>query len=207
MIERGGDILRHTATTLLAATAFAVALGSMAPALAPSAAAQEQPVAPETNPPGDIPDSQAFVTYTAPAGTSPAGFSLKVPEGWALSERPDGAAFADKYGSIDISLAGAASAPTLKGVRQQEVAKLVKSGRAVRISAIRQVTLPAGPAVLIVYTSNSDPNAVTDKQIRLENNRYLFYRAGHEAALTLSAPAGADNADQWQLMAKSFRWN
>jgi hypothetical protein len=41
----------------------------------------------------------------------------------------------------------------------------------------------------------------------LENNRYLFYRAGHEAALTLSAPAGADNADQWQVMAKSFRWN
>jgi hypothetical protein len=61
--------------------------------------------------------------------------------------------------------------------------------------------------VLIVYTSNSDPNAVTDKQIRLENNRYLFYRAGHEAALTLSAPAGADNVDQWQLMANSFRWN
>ncbi|HEY2110184.1 MAG TPA: hypothetical protein VGH25_00505 [Dongiaceae bacterium] len=194
--------MRSITTTLLAATAFAVALGSMAPGLTPPAAAQEQPVAPETNPPGDIPDSQVFVTYT-----SPAGFSLKVPEGWALTELPDGASFADKYGRIDIALAGAASAPTPKEVGRDEAAKLVKSGRAVRISAIRQVTLPAGPAVLIVYTSNSDPNAVTDKQIRLENNRYLFYRAGHEAALTLSAPAGADNVDQWQLMANSFRWN
>ena len=194
--------MRYITATLLAATAFAVALGSMAPGLTPPVAAQELPVAPETNPPGDIPDSQAFVTYT-----SPAGFSLKVPEGWALTELPDGASFADKYGRIDIALAGAASAPTPKGVGQDEAAKLVKSGRAVRISAIRQVTLPAGPAVLIVYTSNSDPNAVTDKQIRLENNRYLFYRAGHEAALTLSAPAGADNVDQWQLMANSFRWN
>jgi hypothetical protein len=193
--------LRYITASLLAATAFAVALGSMAPGLTPPVAAQEQPVAPETNPPGDIPDSQAFVTYT-----SPAGFSLKVPEGWALTELPDGVSFADKYGRIDIALAGASSAPTPKGVGREEVAKLVKSGRAVRISAIRQVTLPAGPAVLIVYTSNSDPNAVTDKQIRLENNRYVFYRAGHEAALTLSAPAGADNVDQWQLMANSFRW-
>ena len=56
---------------------------------------------------------------------------------------------------------------------------------------MRTCALPAGPAVLIVYTSNSDPNAATDKQIRLENNRYLFYRTGHEAALTFSAPAGA----------------
>jgi len=194
--------LRHAAATLLAATAFALALGSLTPSMVPPAAAQEQPIAPETNPPGDIPDSQAFVTYT-----SPAGFSLKVPEGWALTQRPDGASFADKYGSVDISLATAASAPTSEQARREELAKLVKSGRAVRISATGRVTLPAGPALLIVYTSNSEPNAVTDKQIRLENNRYLFYRAGHEAALTLSAPAGADNADQWQLMARSFRWN
>jgi len=194
--------LRHAAATLLAATAFALALGSLTPSMVPPAAAQEQPIAPETNPPGDIPDSQAFVTYT-----SPAGFSLKVPEGWALTQRPDGASFADKYGSIDISLATAASAPTSEQARREALAKLVKSGRAVRISATQRVTLPAGPALLIVYTSNSEPNAVTDKQIRLENNRYLFYRAGHEAALTLSAPAGADNADQWQLMARSFRWN
>jgi hypothetical protein len=194
--------LRHAAATLLAATAFALALGSLTPSMVPPAAAQEQPIAPETNPPGDIPDSQAFVTYT-----SPAGFSLKVPEGWALTQRPDGASFADKYGSIDISLATAASAPTSEQARREALAKLVKSGRAVRISATGRVTLPAGPALLIVYTSNSEPNAVTDKQIRLENNRYLFYRAGHEAALTLSAPAGADNADQWQLMARSFRWN
>ena len=92
--------MRHAAATLLAATAFALALGSLTPSMVPPAAAQEQPIAPETNPPGDIPDSQAFVTYT-----SPAGFSLKVPEGWALTQRPDGASFADKYGSIDISLA------------------------------------------------------------------------------------------------------
>ena len=167
----------------------------------PVATAQEQPITPEVNPPGDIPDSQVFVTYA-----SPAGFAIKVPEGWAMTERPDGARFGDKYDSIDISVAPAASAPTPERVRKEEAVILAKNGRAIRISAVRQVTLPAGLAVLIVYTSNSEPNAVTDKQIRLENNRYLFYREGREAALSLSAPAGADNADQWQLMAKSFRW-
>jgi hypothetical protein len=184
------------------AVALAVLAGDAMPILVPVAAAQEQPVVPEVNPPGDIPDSQVFVTYA-----SPAGFSIKVPEGWAMTERRDGAHFADKYDSVDISVAPAASAPTPERVGKEEAVILAKSGRAVRISAIRRVTLPAGPAVLIVYTSNSEPNAVTDKQIRLENNRYLFYREGREAALSLSAPAGADNADQWQLMANSFRWN
>ena len=190
--------MRHTGATFLAAAAFALALGCIAPRLAAPAAAQEQP---ETNTPGDIPDSQAFVTYT-----SPAGFSVKVPEGWARTERPDGASFADKYGTVDISVTRTAVAPTLKQASEEEAARLAKSGHAVRIPAIRRITLPAGPAMQIVYTSNSEPNAVTDKQIRLENNRYLLDQAGREVALTFSAPAGADNADQWQLMARSFRW-
>jgi len=184
------------------AVALAVLAGNAVPILVPLAVAQEQPITPEVNPPGDIPDSQVFVTYA-----SPAGFSFKVPEGWAMTERPDGARFTDKYDSVDISVASAASAPTPERVRKEEAVILSKSGRAVRISTIRRVTLPAGPAMLIVYTSNSEPNAVTDKQIRLENNRYLFFREGREAALSLSAPAGADNADQWRLMANSFRWN
>jgi hypothetical protein len=47
---------------------------------------------------------------------------------------------------------------------------------------------------------------VTNKAIRLENERYFFWKGGKLATLTLSAPYGADNADQWLLMAKSFRW-
>jgi hypothetical protein len=71
---------------------------------------------------------------------------------------------------------------------------------------VQSVQLPIGPAVLITYTSNSDPNSVTGKQVRLENNRYLFFKNGKLATLTLSAPAGADNVDQWARIAHSFRW-
>jgi hypothetical protein len=84
---------------------------------------------------------------------------------------------------------------------------LKENGHAVDITTVKNVQLPAGHAVLIVYNSNSAPNAVTGKQLRLENNRYLFYRAGKIAALDLSAPAGADNVDQWKQIAESFRWH
>ena len=47
---------------------------------------------------------------------------------------------------------------------------------------------------------------MTNKAIRLDAANYYFWKAGKLATLTLSAPAGADNADQWQLMAKSFAW-
>lgn len=164
--------------------------------------AQEQPIAPETNPPGDIPDSQVFITYT-----SLLGFSLKVPEGWARSDRADGARFADKYDSVDLSAITVSSAPTVKTVRANEALVLVKTGRAVKIASIKSMKLPAGNVVLIAYTSNSEPNTVTGKQIRLDNNRYLFFNSGQLVSLDLSAPVGADNVDQWKLMSESFHWN
>ena len=67
--------------------------------------------------------------------------------------------------------------------------------------------MPGGStAIAVTYTSNSDPDPVTAKQVRLEDVTYYFYRQGSLAALTLWAPAGADNVDQWKLMSESFKW-
>jgi hypothetical protein len=90
--------------------------------------------------------------------------------------------------------------------KQNEISELEKGGRAIRISGVKSVKLPSGPAVVISYGSNSELNPVTNKAIRLENERYLFWRNGKLVTLTMSAPFGADNVDQWNLMAKSFRW-
>jgi hypothetical protein len=173
-------------------------------ALAPASQAREKPLAateqalkPERNPPGDIPDNQVFVGYS-----SALGFSLKVPEGWARQDLPEGAAFADKYGRISVTETTRATAPDL-GMLVPEVEK---SARAVTVTKTKSVKLPAGQAVLVSYTSNSDPNPVTNKAIRLENDRYYLWKDGKLVTLSFSAPAGADNADQWDLMAKSFRW-
>ena len=71
---------------------------------------------------------------------------------------------------------------------------------------VKQAKLKAGSAILIAYTSNSAPNPVTNKQIRLEHDRYLFYKDGKVATLDMAAPQGADNVDDWLLMANSLRW-
>ena len=57
------------------------------------------PNAPEIVEPGDIPDDQAFVTYTWPDGT----FSVDVPEGWTRDEAAEIVTFTDKYNTIAIS--------------------------------------------------------------------------------------------------------
>jgi len=197
-----GSTLFRRYVRFVSATIFAfTALPGSAQIADTPAMATERPAAPEKNAAGDIPDTQVFVTYI-----SPLGFSLRVPEGWARTERRDGASFSDKYNAVNIAIASAASAPTPTSAVGHEAADLVKAGRAVRIEAIRKVMLRSGSALLIVYTSNSEPNPVTNKPLRLDSNRYLIYRGGKLATLDLSAPLGADNADQWKLMSDSFQW-
>jgi hypothetical protein len=167
-----------------------------------SAASTEQAVAPEKNPPGDIPDSQAFVRYRSEAG----GYRFEAPEGWARTTTGADVRFVDKLDGVQVAITSVAIAPTVDSVRAHEVVALQQSGRAVQVTNVRDVRLPGGAAVLVVYSSNSDPNPVTGKQVRLDNNSYLFFKNGKLATLTLWAPLGADNVDQWQQMARSFRW-
>ena len=165
----------------------------------------ETAVAPEVNPPGDIPDSQAFVKFANTTG----GYQLEVPEGWSRQAvSPDGSdvSFVHNYDGVSVHVAPASTPPTVAGVQGNEVKKIQTYVHAVTVSKVSEVNLPAGKAVLIRYTSNSDPNAVTNKQVRLENVTYIFFRNGKEAMLTMWAPLGADNVDQWNRMANSFRW-
>ncbi|MFB9984373.1 hypothetical protein ACFSQQ_11250 [Mesorhizobium kowhaii] len=180
----------------LGAAGALVPIAGSAPALA-----AEKAVQPEKNPPGDIPDTQVFIDYT-----SPQGFTMKVPEGWARSDRADGANFVDKLDGVVVSVSNVDAAPTVESAKANNVPELEKAERAVKVTAVKAVKLPAGPAVRIVYTSNSEPNAVTSKQVRLENERYLYFKDGKLVTLELYAPKGADNVDQWQLMSNSFRW-
>ena len=164
--------------------------------------AAERAATPEKNPPGDIPDTQVFVNFQ-----SPLGFSVQIPEGWSRSERKNGVAFADNFNKIEVKIGTAVGAPSVTSTKTQQAVELVNTGRAVVIKAIKSVSLPAGSAVLIDFESNSEPNQVTKKQLRLESNRYLIFTNGRLATLDLSAPKGADNVDQWKLIAHSFHWN
>ncbi|AGB73198.1 MULTISPECIES: hypothetical protein [Rhizobium] len=167
----------------------------------PPALAQEKLAAPETTPPGDIPDNQVFITYT-----SPDGYALKVPEGWSRAEIDHGVRFSDKYDEIDATLGAASAAPTASSANAHEIPDLKAAGHAVKVTAVKNVKLAAGPAVRISYVSNSVANPVTNKQIRLEHERFILFKDGKTVTLDLAAPAGADNVDQWQWISNSLQW-
>ena len=143
-----------------------------------------------------------FVAFASPTG----GYQLQVPEGWARTDSGTDVRFVSKLDGVQVTLSSASAAPTAASAQAAQVADLQRSGRAVQINSVQEVQLPAGAAVQVDFASNSDPDPVTGKQVRLENNAYLFYNNGKLATLTLWAPQGADNVDQWQQMAQSFRW-
>src|SRR3954469_7637221 len=94
------------------AAALLTALLLVAPMILPCPATVAV-VAEESSPPGDIPDDQVFVPYS-----SPTGFALKVPEGWARRESGDQVNFTDKYNRIEIAVGRAETAPTVQTVKQ-----------------------------------------------------------------------------------------
>lgn len=159
------------------------------------------PAGPETNSNGDIPDSQVFVTYR-----SSQGYSIKVPEGWARSEQAGSVRFSDKYNAVRIDVSARPAAPAAVDVRADLATTLKRQPKAFEIVDVRSSTLPAGKAVIARLRAESAPNPVTGKAIRLDSENIHLWHAGQQAVIELSAPVGADNADQWRLMANSFTW-
>jgi hypothetical protein len=149
---------------------------------------------------GDIPDSQAFVAYA-----SSDGYSIKVPEGWARST--DGAAtvFTDKFNTIRIETTLAPTAPTVDSVKT-DLAPVAASLKGYAAGKVTAVSRKAGPAILATYTQDSAPNAVTSKVIRLDVERYVFWKAGKAAVVTLSSAAGSDNVDPWMIVTDGLSW-
>ncbi len=192
-----------TTTILLKSLAVGAALAVLSTASVPfvAPAHAETAVKPEKNPPGDIPDTQVFVTFT-----SDGGYSLKVPEGWARTDTGTGAQFVDKLDAVSVTLTPLDSVPSVDWVKAHYLPQMQQAGRAVKVIAVQVVDLSSGPAIQIAYSANSDPNPVTAKQVRLEGIRYLIWHKGALVALDVTAPLGADNVDQWKLMSNSFGW-
>ncbi|MFF1542260.1 hypothetical protein [Streptomyces sp. NPDC058291] len=171
--------------------------GSTAPA--PVAAAPT-----ESNPPGDIPDNQVFVAYRPTGGFT--GFTVKVPEGWARTDRGGTTVFTDKLNSVTIRTATASTAPTVASVKNTVVPQLSGHVKKFASPKVSQVTRKAGRVVLLTYRGDSAKDPVTGKVVRDAFERYAFYRQGHEVDLTLSGPVNADNVDPWRTVSDSFAW-
>jgi hypothetical protein len=188
-----------SATTSPSASAFPQATASPTASAVPN----DKPVAPEKNPTGDISDSQVFIKYSSVKG----GYSLSVPEGWARKEQEASVDFIDKLDGVRVVISNLSQAPTAESIKTDQADALSKSGKAVKINKIQSISLSNGKAVKVTFTSNSEADAVTGKQVRLDNESYYFYNNGKLATLTVWAPLGADNIDQWKKMSDSFSWD
>lgn len=171
----------------------------------PGAGSTTAPVT-ESNPAGDIPDTQAFVDYTPTSG----GYALQVPEGWARTDNGTGAGgistlFSDKYNSIQIDTTAAPTAPTVQS-GQAELTAIGSAATGFTPGKVTTEQRQAGSAVLIAYQADSAPNSVTGKVISQDVQRYEFWNNGKLVTLTLSAPVGSDNVDPWRTVTDSFRW-
>jgi hypothetical protein len=164
---------------------------------APSAAATE------SNPPGDIPDNQAYVRFGAAGGA----LSVKVPEGWGRTDHGASVTFTDKLNRIVITTSNAAAAPTAASLSRAQVPLLrttVPQFAAGSVSAERR----AGQSVVVVrYQGDSAQDPVTGKVVRDAFERYVYFHNGVELDLTLSGPVKADNVDPWRIVSDSVRWN
>lgn len=161
----------------------------------------------ESNPAGDIPDTQAFVDYTSSQG----GYTVQVPEGWARTEEASASGgtstlFSDKYNNIRIDTAAAAAAPTVQS-GQRELTAIGSAATGFTPGKVTIEQRKAGSAVLITYQSDSSPSPVTGKVIPQDVARYEFFNGGNTATVTLSAPVGSDNVDPWRTVTDSFRWS
>ncbi|MEU5109562.1 MULTISPECIES: hypothetical protein [unclassified Streptomyces] len=167
-----------------------------------SSSHQPGPAPTESNPPGDIPDNQAYVSYR-PSG---AGFTVKVPEGWARSSAHATTTFSDKLNTVKIGFAPASAAPTVQSARAQVVPALRKQAQRFSLEKVTTVSRKGGQAVRITYQADSAPNPVTGKAVRDSVETYLFFHNGRQATLTLSGPTNADNVDPWRIVSDSLRW-
>jgi hypothetical protein len=173
-----------------------------ASATSTSAAGGVNPNQRETLPPGDIPDTIAYVAYTVPG----AGLTVSTPEGWSRSNSGSAVTFTDKLNEIQVFTVAASGPVSLAKVKSAEVPKVASSVRGFKLQSVGTVQRPAGQAIRIAYLGDSKPDPVTGKVGTLAFERYDFFHKGKEVVLVLSSPQGSDNVDPWRKVTSSLRF-
>ena len=156
----------------------------------------------EQSPLGDIPDNQVYVPYSPADGS----FSVKVPEGWARTDLPDGVSFTDKLNTVTVQQLSGQPEPNRDTVLGGVLTDLVTNGNNVTLGPVETLTMPAGNVVHGTYTADSAADPVTGKVTKDDVELYVFWRNGTEVLLTLSSPRGADDVDAWRTVSTSFAW-
>jgi hypothetical protein len=194
-----GGSKHYTAAPSTSALPTTTAKAPTAPPVTTTASAPTPPLQGEAASAGtgDIPDNQVFLVFRNAA----AGYSIKYPEGWAQQGGGGRVTFRDKNNIVRIVI-GKGAVPT-----QTSAGRELASLPGVTItSPPRAMTISGKPAIKVVYTTQSSPNAVTGKRVVLAVDRYYLAHGGTNAVIDLGTPKGVDNVDAYRLMIESFRW-
>ncbi len=150
---------------------------------------------------GDVPDTQNFLTFSDPT----LRISIVYPEGWVVKKAADGVSFTDKNNQVRVALSK--GAPPTAATVAAKLAALKSSAPTLAITAAPQtVRLPSGSAIRATYTTESAPNPVTGKTLKLTVDRYALAHAGRVAVVDLGTPVGVDNIDAYKKLIGSFKW-
>lgn len=198
---------RHLALLALPSLLFLAACGSNGtqPAGTTPKTANATSAAPATAdvvPPGDIPDTQAFVPYRSRTG----GYTVQYPEGWSKREQGKTTTFTSQFNVMTVFEAPAAAKPTVATVRSVDAPELARSLQGFKLVGVDEVDRPAGRAIRLSYQAISGTDPVTGKTLLLDTERYTFYAPGRLVTITLASPHGSDNVDPWAKITRSFRW-
>lgn len=188
------SILAEVAVSI--ALALALSGCSSAP---PSAVTSASAGATELNPPGDIPDTQAFVAVDVPNSR----VTLKVPEGWSRTGGATATSFTDKLNRIEIQVSTVTTPPSEASIRAVDVPKLGQTTTKFALGSISTVVRKGGSAILTTYQVDSAPDSVTGKVVRDAVERYTFVNGTTRVDLLLIAPTNADNVDPWRTVSDS----
>jgi hypothetical protein len=152
---------------------------------------------------GDIPDNQVFLGLRNAHG----GYSIKYPEGWTIQgSGSDKLTISDKNNVVRVVIArGAAPSPASVAAA---LTAMKKSSPTLAFTAPQKFALPASSgAVKAVYTTESAPDPVTGRRVKLVVNRYVLQGpGGRVATVDLGTPEGVDNVDAYRMMIQSFTW-
>jgi hypothetical protein len=150
---------------------------------------------------GDVPDNQVFITFR----NSAEGYAIKYPEGWAQRNSAGRVTFRDKNNLVRIEVVKG-SATTVADATA-ELAQLRRQTLSLHFDTPTRTTVGGMRVVKVVYTTESAPNPVTGKRVKLVVDRYYVAGAGKHAVVDLGTPESVDNLDAYKLMIESFRWN
>jgi len=150
---------------------------------------------------GDIPDNQVFLTFRNQA----AGYSILYPEGWARKGGGSRTTFQDKNNVIRI-VVRRGHRPTVASTRA-DVEKLKASTPSLTVGSAQTVTLQGQQVVKVSYSSESAPNPVTGRRVKLVIDRYVYFKGGRVAAVDLGTAVGVDNVDAYRMISRSFKWS